>query len=56
MHSQYGAPGRAGGGGPDAVVKAACLESRDCSGIQVSNKKKFPPQDSVLWGASVTDR
>ena len=49
MHSQYGAPGRASGGGPDAVVKAVCLESRDRSGIHVSNEnKKFLPQVSVL--------
>ena len=46
-----------------AVVWAAFLESRrplvPRSGIQVSKKQVFPPaprKDSVLWGASVTDK
>ena len=53
------------GGGPGAVVKAACLESRRSrvqtpSAIQVSKKQYVSSlltrKDLILWGASVTER
>ena len=51
------------GGGPGAVVKAACLESRWCepnSGLQVSKKQNVPSpltrKYSLLWGTSMSER
>ena len=44
------------------MVKAACLESRvkTHSGLQVSKKQNVSSllmrEDSILWGASVTER
>ena len=50
------------GGGPDAVVKAVCVESlSSSSALEFKLKKKknvFPVltrKDSILWGASVTE-
>ena len=54
------------GGGHDALVEAACLESRRSRirpwplAFQVSKKQNVPSpltrKDSILWGASVTER